>query len=59
VQYSDLKKFGTYVTACLPKYIQQAAVTKEAELELHVHPNGIVPVISFLKDHQVSFIIDY
>jgi len=50
-QYKDLYEFGEYVSACMPKFIQEVRVTKEAELEVLVHPDGIIPIIEFLKDH--------
>jgi len=46
-----LKEFGSYVSECMPKYIQKAQVTYGGELELLIHPDGITPVMTFLKDH--------
>lgn len=48
----QLKDFGQYVAECLPKYIQRIQVTNHEELELLIHPEGVVPVASFLKDHH-------
>ncbi|KAK6184611.1 hypothetical protein SNE40_007050 [Patella caerulea] len=47
-----LSDFGAYCGECLPKYIQRAQVTSGDELELLIHPEGIVQVASFLKDHH-------
>lgn len=49
---SDLTEFGRYIAECLPKFIQKSQVTVCDELELLVSPIGIVPVLSFLKDHH-------
>uniref|UniRef100_A0A6J0UAU7 NADH dehydrogenase [ubiquinone] iron-sulfur protein 3, mitochondrial n=1 Tax=Pogona vitticeps TaxID=103695 RepID=A0A6J0UAU7_9SAUR len=43
--------FGEYVAEILPKYVQQVQVTFLNELEILIHPDGIIPVLSFLKDH--------
>ncbi|CAC5415037.1 NDUFS3 [Mytilus coruscus] len=48
----QLKDFGQYVADCLPKYVQHVVVTHHEELEILIHPEGIVPTISFLKDHH-------
>lgn len=56
-----LIEFGKYVGECLPKYIQKIQVTHTDELELLIHPQGIVPVTYFLKNHhnaQFTNIVD-
>ncbi|KAH8927426.1 hypothetical protein BT69DRAFT_1330437 [Atractiella rhizophila] len=45
-----LYEFGAYLTTCMPKYIQQFAVYKE-ELILHCAPTGLIPLLTFLRDH--------
>ncbi|KAG0149062.1 hypothetical protein CROQUDRAFT_40512 [Cronartium quercuum f. sp. fusiforme G11] len=51
-QISDsLHHYGAYLTSCIPKFIQQFSVYKD-ELTLYTGPNGIVPVLSFLRDHS-------
>ncbi|XP_060889768.1 NADH dehydrogenase [ubiquinone] iron-sulfur protein 3, mitochondrial-like [Labrus mixtus] len=35
----------------MPKYIQQVQVTCYNELEVMIHPDGVVPVLTFLRDH--------
>ena len=47
-----LTAFGLYAAQCLPKYVQQVQFAGGDELELLIHPSGIVPVISFLKGHH-------
>ncbi|GLV43819.1 NADH dehydrogenase (ubiquinone) 30 kDa subunit [Carabus blaptoides fortunei] len=49
---SQLTEFGQYVYECLPKYIQKVQLTAGDELELLVVPEGVVPVLQFLKDHH-------
>ncbi|CAN0086682.1 unnamed protein product [Bubo scandiacus] len=51
VEQKQLCVFGEYVAEILPKYIQQAQVTCFNELELLIHPDGIIPVLTFLRDH--------
>ncbi|KAN0100826.1 hypothetical protein V8E55_000810 [Tylopilus felleus] len=47
----SLHSYGSYLTQCLPKYIQQFSVLKD-ELILHVAPSAILPVLTFLRDHS-------
>ncbi|KAM4845791.1 NADH dehydrogenase [ubiquinone] iron-sulfur protein 3, mitochondrial [Thomomys bottae] len=49
--HKQLSAFGEYVAEILPKYVQQVQVTCFNELEICVHPDGIIPVLTFLKDH--------
>ncbi|TFL06461.1 hypothetical protein BDV98DRAFT_151255 [Pterulicium gracile] len=46
-----LHTFGSYLTQCLPKYIQQFSVLKD-ELTLYIPPAGVTPVLTFLRDHS-------
>jgi NADH dehydrogenase (ubiquinone) Fe-S protein 3 len=46
-----LHTYGSYVTQCLPKFIQQFSVLKD-ELTLYTAPSGIIPVLTFLRDHS-------
>ncbi|XP_060534590.1 NADH dehydrogenase [ubiquinone] iron-sulfur protein 3, mitochondrial-like isoform X2 [Cylas formicarius] len=48
----QLKEFGVYVADCLPKYVQKAQLTAGDELELLIAPEGVIPVLTFLKDHH-------
>ncbi|XP_053305446.1 NADH dehydrogenase [ubiquinone] iron-sulfur protein 3, mitochondrial [Spea bombifrons] len=48
---NQLSAFGEYVAEILPKYVQQVQVTCFDELEIMIHPDGVVPVITFLRDH--------
>nr|VZI27791.1 unnamed protein product [Spirometra erinaceieuropaei] len=47
-----LSKFGLYVAECLPKYVQKVEIGHVKELDILIHPDGIIPVISFLRNHQ-------
>ncbi|ROW01346.1 hypothetical protein VMCG_05881 [Cytospora schulzeri] len=44
----DLHRYGSWLMACLPKYIQQFSVWKD-ELTIYICPSGVIPVFSFLK----------
>jgi len=46
--------FGQYVGECMPKFVQKVQVTGFNELEILIHPEGVVPVLSFLKDNTNS-----
>ncbi|VEN55215.1 unnamed protein product [Callosobruchus maculatus] len=61
VSVGQLKDFGRYCAECLPKYIQKVQVTAGDELELLIVPEGVLPVLQFLKDHhncQFSNLVD-
>ncbi|KAH8100515.1 NADH dehydrogenase [Cristinia sonorae] len=45
-----LHHYGSYLTQCLPKFIQQFSVFKD-ELTLYVAPSAVVPTLTFLRDH--------
>jgi len=49
----SLHTYGSYLTQCLPKFVQQFSVLKD-ELTLYVAPSGVVPVLTFLRDHSNS-----
>ncbi|XP_053576333.1 NADH dehydrogenase [ubiquinone] iron-sulfur protein 3, mitochondrial [Bombina bombina] len=51
VAQNQLSAFGEYVAEILPKYVQQVQVTCYGELEVMIHPEGIIPVLTFLRDH--------
>jgi len=46
-----LGDYGEYVAQCMPKYVQHVQVTHGNELEILIHPDGLLPVLSFLKNH--------
>ncbi|VDN56661.1 unnamed protein product [Dracunculus medinensis] len=51
-----LANFGRYTAECLPKFIQKVQFAAGDELELLIHPTGVIPVISFLKgNHSAQF----
>lgn len=47
---AQLHNYGSYLLQCLPKFVQQFSVLKD-ELTLHIAPTGVVPVLTFLRDH--------
>ncbi|KAH0590391.1 putative NADH-ubiquinone oxidoreductase 30.4 kDa subunit, mitochondrial [Termitomyces sp. J132] len=46
-----LHTYGSYLIQSLPKFIQQFSVVKD-ELTLYTAPSGIIPVLTFLRDHS-------
>lgn len=52
VQRQNLADFGQYVAECMPKYVQKVQLTAGDELEVLICPEGVMPVIMFLKDHH-------
>lgn len=52
VQRAELSEFGKYVAECMPKYVQKVQLTAGDELEVLIAPEGVIPVLSFLKDHH-------
>lgn len=51
-QRAQLSDYGCYVAECLPKFVQKVQLTAGDELEVLVVPEGVVPVLQFLKDHH-------
>lgn len=49
---ANLTDFGKYVAQCLPKFVQKVQLTAGDELEILISPEGILPTLSFLKDHH-------
>lgn len=47
----SLHTYGSYLMQCLPKFVQQFSVLKD-ELTLHISPSGVIPVLTFLRDHS-------
>ena len=54
VQRQSLSDFGQYAAECLPKYIQRVQLTAGDELELLIAPEGVLPVVSFLKVRPIE-----
>ncbi|GAV09013.1 hypothetical protein RvY_18619 [Ramazzottius varieornatus] len=48
----NLANFGQFVASCMPRFVQKVLVTGTDELEILIAPEGIVPVIQFLKCHH-------
>ena len=51
-QREELSDFGKYVAECMPKYVQRVQLACGDELEVLIAPEGIIPVLTFLKDHH-------
>ncbi|CAG2180180.1 unnamed protein product, partial [Oppiella nova] len=54
VKRKQLTEFGVYLAECVPKYVQKIQLTHCDELEVLIAPEGVVPVIHFLKDNHSS-----
>jgi len=52
VARANLTDFGKYVAENLPKYVQKVQLTAGDELEVLIAPEGVLPVLQFLKDHH-------
>lgn len=44
----EMHRYGAWLMACLPKYVQQFSVWKD-ELVIYISPAGVIPVFTFLK----------
>jgi NADH dehydrogenase (ubiquinone) Fe-S protein 3 len=51
----NLHRYGNWLMACLPKYIQQFSLWKD-ELTIYICPSGVIPVFSFLKCKALSLL---
>ncbi|XP_064486527.1 NADH dehydrogenase [ubiquinone] iron-sulfur protein 3, mitochondrial-like [Ornithodoros turicata] len=61
LQRQHLQDFGRYVAECMPKYVQKVQITQGDELEVMIAPEGVLPMLHFLKDHhnaQFTNIVD-
>ncbi|XP_068626462.1 NADH dehydrogenase [ubiquinone] iron-sulfur protein 3, mitochondrial-like [Battus philenor] len=47
-----LYEFGMYVASCMPKFVQKIQLQHNDELEILVAPEGLFPVLSFMRFHQ-------
>ncbi|KZT61270.1 or F420H2 dehydrogenase [Calocera cornea HHB12733] len=47
----EMHEYGAYLLQCLPKFIQQFSVYKD-ELIIYTAPTGVIPVLTFLRDHS-------
>lgn len=52
IDRDKLSEFGAYVAECLPRYVQRVQLTSTDELEVLIAPEGVLPVLQFLKDHH-------
>lgn len=54
VKTLQLTDYGIFVAECLPKYVQKVQIAHGDELEIMISPEGVIPVLSFLKDHHLA-----
>ena len=54
VKAEQLLRLGNYVNELMPKYVQDVLITSTNELEVLIHPEGIVPVLTMLKEHSMT-----
>lgn len=55
-QRVQLIGLGKYISECLPKYVQKSLITANNELEILIHPEGVLAVLNFLKEnHRTQF----
>jgi NADH dehydrogenase (ubiquinone) Fe-S protein 3 len=54
VEKKNLVDLGSYIHECLPKYVQQTQLATGNELEILVHPEGVLPVLWFLKNNTLT-----
>ena len=60
-QSNPLITYGSFVQEMLPRFIQAVQISNYDELEVLIHPDGIIPVLMFLRDNhncQFSQLID-
>jgi len=50
----QLTEFSLYLAQCLPKFVQKIQLTHGDELEVMISPEGVLPVIAFLKDNHLA-----
>ncbi|KAL4399561.1 putative NADH-ubiquinone oxidoreductase 30.4 kDa subunit, mitochondrial [Malassezia pachydermatis] len=48
-----LHDYGSWIMSALPRYIQQFTVYKD-ELTFYVAPSGLIPTMTFLRDHTLT-----
>jgi len=51
VTKNRLLEFGQFVADSLPSYVQFVQVSHGVELEVLICPEGVIPVLTFLRDH--------
>ena len=48
---TQLKEFGAFVAETLPTYVEKVHIESGDELVIAIVPEGIVPMMKFLKEH--------
>ncbi|CAL1270220.1 unnamed protein product [Larinioides sclopetarius] len=51
---AQLTEYGVYLADCLSKYVQKVQIAHGDELEIMISPDGVIPVLTFLKDHHLA-----
>ena len=51
LQQAKLLQFGQFVSQSMPKFVQGCQLASGDELEVLVSPDGILPILEFLRDH--------
>lgn len=52
-QKAKLAEHGRFIQSALPKYVQDVVISYGNELELLIHPDGVYPVVQFLKQNTL------
>ncbi|KAI6648294.1 NADH dehydrogenase [Oopsacas minuta] len=53
---NSLSIYGSFVQEMLPRFVQQTRLSNEHELEILIDPDGVIPVLMFLRDnHNCQF----
>lgn len=50
-QQTKLLQFGQFVAQSMPKFVQGCQIASGDELEVLVSPDGVLPILEFLRDH--------
>ncbi|XP_076755228.1 NADH:ubiquinone oxidoreductase core subunit S3 [Xylocopa sonorina] len=50
----ELKNKASYISACLPKYVQKIQINAGDELEILICPEGIIGTLEFLRSHHCT-----
>jgi len=51
VAKNKLLEIGEFIADCMPSYVQAVQVTHGNELEVLICPEGVTPIMTFLRDH--------
>ena len=54
LKIDDLVIFGSCINEMMPRFVSFTDINSNNELVIHIHPDGIIPVLTFLRDNQNS-----